>query len=43
MNNHEKFLLFDFLSYISAKLNIKVDYLELIKGYEESRKHDRDN
>lgn len=37
MNTHERFLLFDFLSYVAAKLNLKVDYLELIKGYEESR------
>lgn len=38
IDKREQFLLFDFLTFIGLKLNIKIDYLELIQEYEESRK-----
>lgn len=38
LSQHDRFLLFDFLAFISQKLGIKVEFLDLIREYEESRR-----
>lgn len=38
IGKHEQFLLFDFLRFLSARMDIKIDYLKLIREYEEEVK-----
>lgn len=38
LDKHDKYLLFDFLSWLANRMEIKVDYLKLIKEFEEYRK-----